>query len=199
MAVRAVVALADVPPPLRKLRQHLDSLEAAGGLRDRNLGKARVAVLVELGRNKEALAETLSPGTVADIEGRLDQIAAALEQRNVLLLTNGALEHHLPSYVGDIFRLGESAKRNAADAEAAILATGLTGAEIEDRYGGLYRAIRKLPGKEPVEVDSVLEGVSGAATSSNSKSLAQAPGLDRRGFQGVPHAARGGQGQALRH
>ncbi len=156
-AVRAIVGLADVPPPLRKLRDYLDGLHSAGGLRDRNLGKARVAVLVEHGRNKAALAEALSSGVVADIEGRLNQIAAALERRNVLLLTGGALEHHLPLYGGNTFRLEDGAKRNAVDAETAILAKGLTELEIAGRYGVLYGAIRKLPGKRSVEVDAVLK------------------------------------------
>jgi hypothetical protein len=68
----------------------------------------------------------------------------------------GTLEHYLPSYSGDPFQLDDYAKRHAVDAETVELATHVSEEEMSRRYGGLYSAICKLPGKEAVEVDAVL-------------------------------------------
>jgi hypothetical protein len=78
-AVKEVMMLAPVPASLARLRQHLDDLAGGRQLRDHRLAQARTALLVQLGRGREALLSVLGSGTVADIEGRLTQVAHALD------------------------------------------------------------------------------------------------------------------------
>ena len=149
------MVLTPIPAALERLRQHLDGLSSGQQLRNQSLAQARAALLVQLGRDREALLPVLGVGVVADIEGRLTQVAHALEQRNVLLLTKGALEHYL--LVPLAIRSGYGTnKRYTVDAETAVLARQMSDGEMSKRYGGLHSIICKLPGKEPVEVDTVL-------------------------------------------
>ncbi|MCK4392292.1 AAA family ATPase, partial [Candidatus Bipolaricaulota bacterium] len=75
--------------------------------------KARVAVMTAISRNRDDLVQALSKTDVEEIEGRTNQIVAALRAKNVLLLPGGTLERYLPSYRGDPYDLADDAKRNA--------------------------------------------------------------------------------------
>jgi hypothetical protein len=156
VAVKAVMQLQQLPVALASLRRYLDEIAPDGLPRDNALVRARIAILVQLGRERESLLPVLPVGMVAEIEGRLKQIATALEQKNVLLLTKGAPEHHLPLYLGDPFRLDANTKLHAVNAEAMAMAAQMTDEEMSRRYGSLYTAICKLPGKQAVDIDAVL-------------------------------------------
>ena len=75
--------------------------------------KKRLAILIELAVNKGELTQILAENCVRDIEGRFEQIKTALRSQKIFLLSNGALEHYLPSYTGDRFKLEESAKKGS--------------------------------------------------------------------------------------
>lgn len=127
----------------------------------KKLARQRVAILVEIAKSREGLKPHLAEILIADIEGRLRQIQAALESKHILLLGSGALEHHLPSYVGDRYRLSAGAKKAAVEAEVVLLTSGALDNNLAERYGDLFRCIAALPSKPPVDVESVLRGYVG--------------------------------------
>ena len=81
--------------------------------------------------------------------------------KHIFLLGAGALEHYLPSYVGDRYSLNDAAKKNAVAAEVVLLASGAVDSSLAERYGELFRCIQELPSKPPVDTDSVLRGYVG--------------------------------------
>ena len=94
--------------------------------------------------------------TVEDVEGRLRQILAALEEKNIHVLSGGTIERYLPSYCGDYYELGDQHKQRAVAAEMCIISGRITESELSDRYGDLYKAISRLPAKGEVDVIPVL-------------------------------------------
>jgi hypothetical protein len=123
---------------------------------NKKLARQRVAVLVEIAANRDALSPPLTPQVVANIEGRLRQVQAALQTKNIFLLGGGVLEHYLPSYSGSRYALSDGAKKTAVAAEVALLMTGAIDASLEQRYGELFRCIAALPAKPPIDIESVL-------------------------------------------
>jgi hypothetical protein len=154
--IKQVRGAANALPALSALCAFFNDISDNGELIDDKLQRARVALLVQIDRDREAVAEATSLKQVEDIEGRLKQIANILKQKNILLLPGGALEHHLPSYTGDPFVLSNEAKRNAVNGEVSLLAQGMTETEMRTRYGALFDAISLLPGKENVDIDKML-------------------------------------------
>ena len=144
-------------PKLVTLQEYLKSF-GTGELRDKNLARARVAILVALARFRPAVVTTTSAALVSDIEGRLNQVVSALRKVNVLLVPGGAIEHYLPSYKGDLYDLTEAGKRKAVQDEVAALATGVHDDELSSRFGILFETICRLPAKAPVDTDAVLVG-----------------------------------------
>ena len=124
----------------------------------KKLAKQRVAVLIEIAANREALLPLLTEQRIASIEGRLRQVQAALRTKNIFLLGGGALEHYLPSYSGDRYVLSDGAKKTAVAAEVALLATGTFDNCLADRYRELFHCIEALPAKPPVDIENVLRG-----------------------------------------
>lgn len=122
----------------------------------KQLARQRVAVLVELSSNRADLIPAVTEPLIANIEGRLRQVQAALKTKNILLLGGGALEHYLPSYAGHRYTLNDSAKKAAVAAEVELLATGAFDECLADRYGELYKSILAMPAKPPVDTESVL-------------------------------------------
>jgi len=118
--------------------------------------KARVAVMTAISRNRDDLVQALSKTDVEEIEGRTNQIVAALRAKNVLLLPGGTLERYLPAYCGDQYHLTDDAKQHAVAAEIQKMADGMTDAEMEDRYGELHKAVCELPAKLSVDTEPVL-------------------------------------------
>jgi hypothetical protein len=163
LLTKVIALIRAIPSPsmtLAPLKSYLDSLcDTDGQIRDRKLARARVAVLVQLNRSREGMVQCISESEIQNIEGRLNQIMSALAQKNILLLTHGALEHYLPSYQGDTFRLEDGAKRNAVEYEIAFLSSKHSDVEFNQRYRGLFQAINRLPSKTEVDFDSVLKDV----------------------------------------
>jgi hypothetical protein len=139
-----------------QLRSYIEGLADGGELRDKNLARARVAVLIDLRGRRQDIAHIVSEVLAADIEGRLAQIVEVLRAKNVLLLPGGALEHYLPSYQGDRYALSDAAKRAAVDTEVALLSSGALDCVLAERYGDLFAKVTALPAKAPVDTDSVL-------------------------------------------
>src|SRR5262249_10508643 len=78
-----------------------------------------------------------------------------LKEKNILLLSCGAMEHYLPSYAGDEYVLNDAAKRTAIEGELTWLAQAGE-LDLAKRYGGLYAAIQSLPSKINVSLDNIL-------------------------------------------
>lgn len=153
-AVRAIETAKNAQGVVAALQTYFGTL-----LQDaKKLARQRVAVLVEMAANRNTLLPVLTGQLIADIEGRLHQVQAALEKKHIFLLGGGALEHYLPSYVGDRYALNDAAKKKAVAAETALLATGTVDHELAERYGELFGCIEMLPAKPPVDTESVLRG-----------------------------------------
>ncbi|MDP3553802.1 ATP-dependent endonuclease [Methylocystis sp.] len=153
-AVKAIESAANAQGVLAALQTYFGTL-----LQDtKKLARQRVAVLVEVAANHNALLPVLNGQQIACIEGRLRQVKAALQKKHIFLLGGGALEHYLPSYAGERYALNDGSKKNAVLAEVALLATGTIDDVLADRYGELFKCIEALPAKPPVDTESVLRG-----------------------------------------
>jgi hypothetical protein len=102
------------------------------------------------------MVSLLSSADISEVEGRLSQIAGALRQKNVHLLTGGTLERYIPAYTAEPYRLEDEAKRRAVNDEMLHLAKGATEQELGERYGALYDVVCRLPTKAYVDVEPVL-------------------------------------------
>jgi hypothetical protein len=153
-AVRIIEAAVDAGEVIAALNTYFRSLPED----TKKLARQRVAVLVEIAANRDAMLPLLTPQLVASIEGRLRHVQIALQAKHIFLLGGGALEHYLPSYSGDRFALSDGAKKAAVAAEVALLMSGAVDDTLEQRYGELFRCIAALPAKPPIDVESVLRG-----------------------------------------
>jgi len=151
-----LIAVEDAPPSLGSLIAFLTQFGPRADWAMDRYPKARCAVLTAISRFRADVELATSPREVADVEGRLQQICAALRQNNVLLLPGGTLERYLPSYTGDPYKIAEQSKNSAVQAEIEVLAGRLTQEAIASRYGDLFKLICYLPSKKPVDVDPVL-------------------------------------------
>jgi len=153
-AVRAIEAAQNEYGKIEELRTYF------GTIKDNSdkLQRQRVAVLIEIAANPNAMLPNVTAPSVRDIKGRLRQIQDALRLKRVILLGGGALEHYLPLYVGDRYALNDGAKKKAVAAEIALLGTGSLDNTLSTRYGELFDCIELLPAKPPVNIESVLRG-----------------------------------------
>jgi hypothetical protein len=157
-AIAAVRASTSAASEIVELKAYLDRLaDDAGELRDKALQRARVAMAMDIRQRRTAIAAVVSEPTCGDVEGRLSRIVELLKAKNVFLLSGGALEHYLPAYRGDRYKLEEGAKRNAVETEVLELARGVYDAVLKDRYLDLFDVIAELPAKPPVDTDAVLK------------------------------------------
>ena len=156
-AIDAIRSVSEAPINLQKLKQHIEQLAGGDALRDQNLSRARVAVLMDLMVPGESLTSIIGSSLSADIKGRLARVLEILSQKNVFVLPAGALEHYLPEYRGDRYILSEGAKRTAVAAEVSALASGVYLASLHERYGALFENICKLPAKAPVDIDTLMK------------------------------------------
>jgi hypothetical protein len=155
-AIDIIIKNQNNSPSLDNLASYFKSLQKEGKIENKALSRARVAILIQLNADRQSLVEVLSESSVIDIEGRLKKIVEALQQKNVFLLPGGALEHYLPSYTGDRFILTDAAKKAAVESEINYLSNGMNDEELEKRYGALYAAVRFLPAKGQVDLDSTI-------------------------------------------
>lgn len=144
-------------PQVEELEMYFQSLTTDDGqLLNKDLAKARIALLIDLERRPSEITNVISSELASDIKGHLNQVLRLLSSKNVFILRGGALEHYLPTYSGNRYKLDEGAKRTAVNAEVAALSQGLYDDILAARYGGLYENICRLPAKPPVDTDSVL-------------------------------------------
>lgn len=144
---------------LNSLQTYLMKFVNDGTFDSQMLSHVRLAVVIEIERNRDAVATIVSDADIADVEGRMKQIGQALMQRNVILLTEGVLENFLPSYNGNPYYADESIKGRTVAAEIDVMAGGMTSDQLASRYRGLYQAVCALPAKSEVDFDSVLNDV----------------------------------------
>lgn len=151
-----LLAASSTPPSLNRLAEFIENLGGKSGRDGKRLARARVAVMTAISRHRADVAAATSQGDVADVEGRLKQIVAALKQKNVNLLPGGTLERYLPKYAGDHYALTDEAKRRAVVAEIEEMAKPMSESDLSSRYGELYEAVRNLPSKVSVDVERIL-------------------------------------------
>lgn len=151
-----VLAVPSPPPSLARLLEILQGLGERKKWNGNNWAQARVSLMTAVGRHRADAGSITSEKDVADVEGRVKQIATALRQRNINLLTGGTLERYLPTYSGDHYELNDEAKRQAVFAEIKEMAKPMSDADLSSRYGDLYDAVRNLPSKGSVDVEPVL-------------------------------------------
>ncbi|ODP35511.1 ATP-dependent endonuclease [Pandoraea sp. ISTKB] len=151
-----VLRIRPAAPPLSVLVEYFDSLGARPAWNAKHLGRARVALLTAISRDREGMVALLTQASISDVEGRLSRIVSALDQKNVHLLAGGTLERYLPSYTANPYKLDDETKRAAVTEEMTHLARGATHTQLRERYGQLYEAVSKLPSKSAVDVEPVL-------------------------------------------
>lgn len=139
-----------------RLRDYLGELGIQANWTQDTVAKARVALLTALSRWPAEISTALDKDHAAGIKGRMDKIVTALREKNIHLLPGGTLERYLPSYVGHPYRLEESQKRAAVEAELAYLSQPQDELALRDRYADLYSVSLALPSKLQVDIDAVL-------------------------------------------
>lgn len=154
--INSILATNPIDDALAPLRSFLNSLVVDGRIDGPKLPRARVALLIQLAADKSSLTNVAADTSLNLIEAKLKQLAMALEERNVFLLTEGALEHYLPSYQGDKFFLSVGSKRQVVEEEIRKLSCGMNAAQIKARYRGLFEVITKMPGQQEVDYDSAI-------------------------------------------
>lgn len=156
-AIAVIRAATITNPAVDKLKSFIQPLvNASGSFDKKSLAKARVALLTDLRWHRNEIVDVIGAQMARDIEGRLNQVVGALRNKNVFVLSGGALEHYLPSYTGSSYTLEDSAKRSAVSAEIIELSLGTYDTTLAKRYGELYEKIEQLPAKPPVDTDKVL-------------------------------------------
>lgn len=140
----------DLPSELVGLREHLTT-ESGSTV------KQRVAFLVALARNEEALRRCDISTDVDAVLGLRNALLKHLATVGIHVLPGGALENYLPSYKGTPYRIPDDAKAKATTEEIAWLATKPLPAEIRIRYGSLGEIVAALPGKPQVDIIPVLQ------------------------------------------
>lgn len=113
--------------------------------------KARVALLIHLDKHRESLCTFLSELQIISIEGKFSNILEALKKQGVYLLRGGALEHYLPSYVGNIYEIDDSIKKKTIEKEIEYINISLKHEELNDRYKYLYEIISLLPASKKID------------------------------------------------
>lgn len=118
--------------------------------------------MTEISRNRNEIVSIVPEQTVEDIEGRWQKILVILAEKNIHVLPGGTIERYLPCFAGDLLAPKPDAKQNAVAAELKELQSIRESDDLSrektlvDRYGELYRVVRKLPSKAQVEFDGVL-------------------------------------------
>ena len=143
-------------PQLSSLQTFLDKLGPRAHWQKEQHRRARVALMTAISKYKEDVIAKSSAVEVADIEGRLRQILAALEEKNIHVLPGGTLERYLPAFKGADFDPTPDQKRDAVFAELEVMADITTKEQLACRYTALYKAVRNFPSKDPVNLDIVL-------------------------------------------
>ena len=156
-AVIDQILAASLPDELSPLESHLHGLGGDRKAWDKpEWSQARTAVMTAISRHRDEMASAVPPGDITDVEGRLSRIVSLLQEQNIHLLPGGTLERYLPSYEGDHYRLNDSAKRHAVQAEMEYLASPCTDDVLVDRYEDLYSAICRLPSSPDVDIAPVV-------------------------------------------
>ena len=156
-AVIDQILAASLPDELSPLESYLNGLGGDRKAWDKpELSQARIAVMTAISRHRDAMASAVPPGDITDMEGRLSRIVSLLQEQNIHLLRGGTLERYLPSYEGDHYRLNDSAKQHAVQAEMDYLASPCTDDVLVDRYEDLYSAICRLPSSPDVDIAPVV-------------------------------------------
>ena len=147
---------------LERLGRFLDNL---GGDRKtwtkEQLSKAWVAIMTMMSLSRDDIA-AVAPQTVQDIEGRWQTILTILAKKNIHVLPGGTIERYLPAFAGDLLDPKSGAKRNAVVVELKELQRIRQSDEnaredaLLDRYGDLYRVVKRLPSRTQVDFEGSL-------------------------------------------
>ena len=143
-------------PPLESLGTFLKNLGVKSQWKPEHYAKARIAVMMALSRYRGEIIGVVPIQVVEDVEGRRDQILAALAEKNIFVLPGGTLERYLPLYKGDEYELNSAAKAKAVLAEIEEITNLSDEGAIAERYGELYEIVCNLPSKAVVDVEPVL-------------------------------------------
>ena len=143
-------------PQLMALKTFLGKLGPRSQWQKGQLAKARVALITAISKYKEDVISISSQVEVDDIQARLAQILAALEEQHIHVLPGGTLERYLPLFKGVEFDPTPEQKRDAVLAELDAMTNITSEDELASRYMDLYSAVRGFPSKTSVNLDMVL-------------------------------------------
>ena len=143
-------------PNLSGLKAFLDKMGPRSKWGKQQHAGSRVALMTAISKYRADVVSQSSEVEVADLEARLSKILAALDEKNIHVLPGGTLERYLPLFQGAEFDPAPDQKRDAVLAELEAISNIAAEEELECRYTDLYKAVRKLPSKESVNLDVVL-------------------------------------------
>ena len=138
---------------LSSLKVFLEQLGPRSHWQKEQRAKARVALMTAISKYKEAIASSSTQMEVNDIEARLTQILAALNEKNIHVLPGGTLERYLPLFTGGEYDPNSDQKRDAVLAELNAMTNISSAEDLATRYTDLYNAVKSFPAKEVVDLD----------------------------------------------
>ena len=147
---------ASITSQLGGLKTFLVQLGSRPNWEKEQFAKARIALLTTLSKYRDDAISAFSEVKVTNIESRLSQILAALEEKNIHVLPGGTLERYLPLFKGSEFDPSPDQKREAVLLELEEMAKFTTEEQLLCRYTDLYKTIRRFPSKDSVNLDIVL-------------------------------------------
>ncbi|WP_175774942.1 ATP-dependent nuclease [Burkholderia anthina] len=172
-----------LPVALKELQELLSNLRPVPAWEPSKLQRARVALLTALAHHRSDVSQVLGNALTADLEGRLNQICAALKEKQIILLRSGALENYLPSYAGSIYTIPEEQKKAVVEKELDALSAQMTDDDLRARFRGLFDAICALPSKSPVDFDEFAKSYIADYIHEVQKLVTQHPGWHLEDFR----------------
>ena len=142
-----------LPSELTALKDFLHKLGPRSQWQTEQHDRARVAVMTSISKYREDVIAQSSQSQVTDIEARLSKVLTALEKKNIHVLPGGTLERYLPLFEGSAFGPTPVQKRDAVLAELEAMTRITKEEDLASRYTDLYKAVRRLPSRGPVNID----------------------------------------------
>lgn len=135
-------------------KDYISSLEEPS---DVNKRESYALLVYLIHYESEAKQNLASESSLVDLcIHQLKIVIDALEEINVFILRNGALENYYLSYSGNKFKINDEQKRDCLNKEIEFINQNSLSA-LRSRYGSLYETIKKLPSSKVINYLQVIE------------------------------------------
>jgi hypothetical protein len=119
----------------------------------------RIKMLLAITKRHPELQITTLQEVVTEVFQAFNLLRGYLAEVRLFVLPRGSLEHHMPSFSGDILTVTKSDKKEVLQSELEWLQNNMTGkiGEINNRYPELVSIVEQLPIRNPVNLESVIQ------------------------------------------